>query len=438
MILKASQRGSATELAKHLLKTTANEHVEIYDLRGFVADDLQGALRECEAIARGTRCQKYLFSLSLNPPEDQDVPVEAFERAIAKIEKELGLENQPRAIVFHEKEGRRHAHVVISRVDADRMKAIKLPYYRTRLNEIAKQLYLENGWPLPEGFRSKEHCNPLNFSREEWQQARRSKQDPKALKAAFRECWLTTKTAQQFSTALRERGFYLARGDRRGVVAVDWRGEVYAVGRYAGVKSKELKQRLGDAAEFPAVDEVKSWLSHRIGSKLKSWAKELEAHALKKNLASEFQREQVVQRHRHVRQKLTESQNKRWQLDERQRAARTPKGIRGLWGWITGKNKKLRKTNEAEIALARSRDRREKHALIKSQLDERRNFQRQIQHARGQQQTIIHELNRDLADYLRMGGNDPVKLAKIFEKESKRLSRAPSRDRDQGPDFTPN
>ena len=105
MILKASQRGSAMELAKHLLKTTANEHVEVHDLRGFVADDLQGALRECEAIARGTRCRKHLFSLSLNPPEHEDVPVEAFEHAIAKIEKELGLEHQPRVIVFHEKEG---------------------------------------------------------------------------------------------------------------------------------------------------------------------------------------------------------------------------------------------------------------------------------------------------------------------------------------------
>lgn len=213
MILKASQRGNAKELAVHLLKTTANEHVEVHDLRGFIADDLHGALRECEAIARGTQCKKFLFSISLNPPEHEDVPVEAFEQAVSKIEQELGLENQPRAIVFHEKEGRRHAHVVISRIDADAMKAIKLPYYRTRLNEIAKQLYLQHGWQLPDGFRNKERRDPLNFTREEWQQARRSKQDPKVLKAVCQECWQTTKTAQQFSSALREHGLYLARGD---------------------------------------------------------------------------------------------------------------------------------------------------------------------------------------------------------------------------------
>ncbi|WP_299859684.1 hypothetical protein [uncultured Roseobacter sp.] len=66
---------------------------------------------------------------------------------------------------------------------------------------------------MPDGFRNKERRDPLNFTREEWQQARRSKQDPKVLKAVCQECWQTTKTAQQFSSALREHGLYLARGD---------------------------------------------------------------------------------------------------------------------------------------------------------------------------------------------------------------------------------
>lgn len=437
MILKASQRGSAAELAKHLLKTSGNEHIEIHELRGFVAEDLPGALRECEAIARGTRCTKHLFSLSLNPPEQEDVPVETFERAINKIERELGLEGQPRAIVFHEKEGRRHAHVVISRIDPNEMKAIKLPFYRTRLNEIAKQLYLENGWPLPEGFRSKERSNPLNFSREEWQQAKRTKQDPKILKTIFKECWLSARTKQQFSELLREKGFYLARGDRRGIVALDWRGEVYSVARYAGIKTKELKARIGEAKDFPTLAEAKSWLSERIGQKLTAWAKELEAMAAKKNLAVEFQREQIAQRHRHDRQKLFDQQQNRWLSEGRARASRTPRGLRGLWGWITGKNRQLRKINEAEIIQNRVRDRQEKHELTRRQLAERRSLQRQIVHARMQQQNIITELNRDLADYLRLGGKSPVELSQAFERKAKGHARNHAQDRDRGPDFTP-
>ncbi|WP_195820671.1 hypothetical protein [Roseobacter sp. MH60115] len=107
MILKGNIRGSGTELARHLMNARDNEHVELHDLRGFVSDDLHGAMQEGEAVARGTRSTKPFFSLSLNPPENEDVPIEAFETAIGQIEIQLGLENQPRAIVFHEKEGRR-------------------------------------------------------------------------------------------------------------------------------------------------------------------------------------------------------------------------------------------------------------------------------------------------------------------------------------------
>ena len=114
MILKGSQRGGSKQLAAHLLKTHDNEHVEVHELRGFSADDLQAALQEIYAVSRGTRAKQFLFSLSLNPPAHEHVPVEDFEKAIEAAERKLGLDGQPRAVVFHEKEGRRHVHVVWS------------------------------------------------------------------------------------------------------------------------------------------------------------------------------------------------------------------------------------------------------------------------------------------------------------------------------------
>ena len=104
MILKGSQRGGASQLASHLLKTEENEHVEIHELSGFVADDLHGALNEIYAVSRGTKCQQFMFSVSLNPPATEQVPIEYFEKAIMDIEQKTGLTDQPRAIVFHEKE----------------------------------------------------------------------------------------------------------------------------------------------------------------------------------------------------------------------------------------------------------------------------------------------------------------------------------------------
>lgn len=67
-----------------------------------------------------------MFSLSLNPPGHETVSIDEFEAAIEATEVKLGLQGQPRAIVFHEKDGRRHARVVWSRIDAGKMKAINM------------------------------------------------------------------------------------------------------------------------------------------------------------------------------------------------------------------------------------------------------------------------------------------------------------------------
>jgi len=40
------------------------------------------------------------------------VSIDTFEAAIEQAEHKLGLDSQPRAVVFHEKEGRHHAKVV--------------------------------------------------------------------------------------------------------------------------------------------------------------------------------------------------------------------------------------------------------------------------------------------------------------------------------------
>lgn len=115
MILKASQRGGGKALGLHLLNAEQNEHVEVHEVRGFMSESVLGAFKEARAMATGTRCKQYLFSVSLSPPETESVRPEVFEGAIAAIESKLGLEGQPRVVVFHEKEGRRHAHAVWTR-----------------------------------------------------------------------------------------------------------------------------------------------------------------------------------------------------------------------------------------------------------------------------------------------------------------------------------
>ncbi len=214
MILKASQRGGAADLAVHLMRADENEHVEIHELRGFASETLKDAFKETDAISRATQCHQYLFSLSLSPPEREHVPIETFQDAIDRIEARLGLTGQPRAVVFHEKEGRRHAHCVWSRIDAQTLTAKPLPFFKNKLMEVSRDLYLEHGWAMPRGIAEKGNRNPTNFTLAEWQQAKRQGIDPRWIKTTLQQCWKTSDNAAALARAVEERGFILAKGDK--------------------------------------------------------------------------------------------------------------------------------------------------------------------------------------------------------------------------------
>lgn len=440
MIFKASERGNAAELARHLMNTRDNDHVELHEIRGFLSDDLAGALMEADAISQGTRCKNFLFSLSLNPPEMESVSASAFEAAVEMAEQRLGLDGQPRAMVFHEKEGRRHAHAVWSRIDADTMTARNLPFYKQKLTDLSRELYLEHGWDMPRGLLDPALRNPLNFSREEWQQAKRAQIDPRLLKAGFQDCWKRSDNADALQAALEEKGYFLARGDRRGVVALDWRGEAYALPRYCGVKTKDVAARMGDATHLPSVAERQRWLSERMAGKLAGWARDEAARHEKQALALKFQREQMVQRQRAQRRALDTMQMQRQEDEQRQRAARVPKGLKGLWGWVTGQNCKIRLQNEMDAQRAQERDRTERESMIQKQLAERRELQGRVKAARAQQHEVMQELTRDVAHYARLGRDGPSVPSPAKEPKRAR-TRKDGRERERGarrgdaPDF---
>ena len=173
MIIKASHRGGAKALGLHLLNTQDNEHAKVHEVRGFVSDDLIGAMKEAYAVSQGTKCKKHLFSVSFNPPPDADVSTEQFEDPVNRYEEACGLSGQPRVLVFHEKENRRHLHAVFSRIDAETMTAIEPGLYKYKARELSKDLYLENDWQMPRGLVDAREADPRNFTLDEWQQCKR-------------------------------------------------------------------------------------------------------------------------------------------------------------------------------------------------------------------------------------------------------------------------
>ena len=406
MILKGSQRAGGAQLAAHLLNDRDNDHVRVFDLRGFVAADLHGAVHETQAIAQGTRCQQYLFSLSLNPPKGAEVGEAEFERAADEAERRLGLSGQPRAIVLHEKEGRRHAHVVWSRIDADRMRAVNMAHFKTKLNALAKELYLEHGWELPEGLRRMGGKSPLNFTLAEWQQSKRLDLDPREIKDAFQSAYKQADSLKALGAALEDRGYFLAQGDRRSMVALDLDGNVYSLARYAGIKTKELRARYGDGDGLPSVAMVSADIKQKVTAKLKSYLTETREAQKAERRPLEARRLELTAEHRAQRARLTERQAQRQQAEAAARARRLRSGLMGLIDKVTGKAAAIHQQNQMEAWEALRRDRSQRDRLVTDQMHERRRVQERLDKMRLRHVEDRRILNRELIERLRRPAQD--------------------------------
>jgi Ti-type conjugative transfer relaxase TraA len=394
MILEANERAYGAELARHLLNPRDNDHVTVHGIEGFIADDLFGAFAEVEAISGATRCKKYLFSLSLNPPPSASVPVEVFERTIASVEKELGLVGQPRAIVFHEKNGRRHAHCVWSRIKADDMRAINIAHYKRKLTSLSREIYLEHRWDMPLGFEDKQKRDPNNYSRAEAGQAKRSKRNPQKTKALFRQCWEGSDTRASFEAALREEGYLLARGERRGFVAVDGDGKIWSLSRWCEVKTKDLGVKLGEEEMLPTVEDVQPLLADLPP-----------VSTLDTPSQTDTRRATLVAQQRAERRTLLDRQEERRIAELTARQARLPQGLKAMFWRVTGKFLDAQRQFEQEAARAKERDRAEQQQLIERHIAERRALDRETQRV-GLAKPFQDALGRDPRQTLELPADD--------------------------------
>lgn len=399
MILVGNQRGGARDLARHLMKTE-NERVEVAEIRGFVADDLDGAFQESYAISRGTKCRQFLFSLSFNPPKGAAVDNEAFFHAIDKAETKLGLNGQPRAVVFHEKRGddgeiRRHAHAVWSRINAREMKAVPLPHSKRKMQDISRDLYLEHGWKMPSGLAVSGQRDPRNFSLAEWQQAKRIKEDPRAIKAAFQDAWAISDSKAAFTHALQERGYWLAKGDRRGHVAVDRHGEVHSIARRVGIRTKEVRGRLGDETSLPSVADTKVEIARAMQARMAEFQREVAAKEEREHKDAELKRAELKERQRAQRKAFQQAAKRRQEAEEQERKSRLRSGLRGFWDRLRGERKRTLERNARDETFSRERDKAEQTTLTAVQLVQRREAVKERTQQREENKTVTRELTED-------------------------------------------
>jgi hypothetical protein len=291
MILKGNQRGGGSQLAAHLLNSFDNERVEIADVRGTVARDLSGAFAEWAAEARGTKCKKFLYSLSLNPYQPQGrLTREQYLELLERTERSLKLVGQPRAVVFHEKRDkdgvlREHCHAVWSRIDTDKMKAVQISHDRLKLRAVAQEFCRDHGLALPDGMKpgNSRDSRKDRFNNRAAQENLGEKQQqertgvPKEVRMEdIAACWNATRTGSEFVQAMEGKGYFLARGDSGRYVVVDLYGEIHSLYRQIeGVRSAAIKERLTayPLDKLPDAESTQAYAKQKLAERQQALAK---------------------------------------------------------------------------------------------------------------------------------------------------------------------
>lgn len=426
MILNGSQRGGASNLADHLMNDRENDHVTLYEVRGTIARDLRGALSEAYAISKGTKCDQFMFSLSINPPKDQDASEQDLLDTANRAEKKIGLDNQPRAIIFHEKEGRRHAHVVWSRIKAAEMKAINLSHYKAKLTTLSRQLFLDHGWDLPNGLRHDGGKSPLNFTLDEWQQAKRLGLDPREIKQSFHDAWQISDNPTSFQHALEDKGYFLARGDRRGFVALNIKGEAFSVPRMLNMKTRDVREKLGDPNDLRSVDETKAIIKDKVTDHIHSYMDQVNAKHQQDFEPLNTRNLEMRAHHRQERKTLKAKQKQRWQRETRDRTNKHNKGMRGLWDRVSGNHAQIKRENEKDAWNALKRDQEQRDNLVKAQMKDRGYLQRDIDKLRRKQTLNRAILAREIAQTIRMSEQTKRIQSQERQRSINRTYREPS------------
>jgi Relaxase/Mobilisation nuclease domain len=228
MIIKGQARGRAKQLAAHLLCADENETICLYECRGTLAQEVEGALVEMEARGMTARTQKPLYHASISPEVATPLTDRQIREAVDLLEGKLGLHGLPRIVVMHRKKEREHVHVVWCRVDAETGTAVHLSWNYRLHEQAARQLERQFGHRrLDSSFDSPGRMRARR--RDHFAEGLPASLD--VVSAELTAMWRAAAGADDFREQLAKAGYVLARGDRRVFVVIDREGKVHSLAR---------------------------------------------------------------------------------------------------------------------------------------------------------------------------------------------------------------
>jgi Relaxase/Mobilisation nuclease domain len=269
VIIKGKSRSGPAALAAHLGNAEKNERVTLLETKNTVAQDLRGALIEMDAYAAGTRCEKPLYHAAISPAPPHRLTPEQRTEAVNALEERLGLHGHARVVVMHEKLGREHIHIVWSRIDLDRMRSVSDSHNYRKHEEVARDLERRFGHGRVQGAhheRDGVERPDRTPSRAELRQEERTGITGKQVKEQVTAAFRASDGPEAFKAALEERGYVLAKGDRRDFVVVDRAGGIHSLARRLdGMKATELRAFMAplDRDALPDIAQAKEIIAER-------------------------------------------------------------------------------------------------------------------------------------------------------------------------------
>lgn len=309
------------------------------------------------------------------------------------------------------------------------MTAKNLPHFKNKLQALSRDLFFEHKWKLSPGLRDRTLKSPTNVTLAEWQAAKRRGKNAIDQKKLIQQCWAVSDGQAGFEAALKDHGYILAKGNRRGHVIVCHDGEVMAVARATGLKAKIVRERLGEADQLPSVEQAMAQHTNNVRGQFVRMAGEARSDLSNRRSSLNKQRQQLITQHRRERTALDKGQAARWAKESTNRVSRFKTGLGGLWQRLSGQHRQFVKENADDAHAALQRDRVQRQRLIEAQLKERGAIDQQRVHLRQQAFGLVKDMRSD-RDRL---------IAKLTEPQISvpRRKARPQRkpEQDQGPDF---
>jgi hypothetical protein len=324
MIAKGASRSGPRQLAVYLMRVErwdTGEPAELLELRSpwaagidggdrhHTADQLIEAFRDWQTLVEGTKQGRDgLYHAEINPEAHyaRNMTPEQWKRAAAILAEELGLQDQPCALVLHAgKDDRPHLHVVWQRTDVDKMKVISDAYNYIAHEKASQRMELEFGHEFVPGKHAKrDRKRQAEFPRQKLTQDEDQYQKRTGLSKEERIKQITALHAAAdngaaFKAALEDAGYILAKGNR-GYIVVDQKGGHSVLARnIEGLKEKDVNAfMVGVKLEkLPTIEEAKETQAQRRKTVSKSDVQQSSGQPQEKGVeASKFVEDQSTQK----------------------------------------------------------------------------------------------------------------------------------------------